>query len=65
MFMWEGGSQGAALTRANYEQIRADLIRAGYITEQEFENDIGLLGARDFVMPSPVTWAAWGQRPQT
>jgi ubiquinone/menaquinone biosynthesis C-methylase UbiE len=65
MFMWEGGSLGAALTRANYEQIHPDLIRAGYITEREFENDIGLLGARDFMMPSPVMWAAWGQRPKT
>jgi SAM-dependent methyltransferase len=65
VFLWEGGSPGASLTRANYEQMRPDLIRTGYITEQEFENDIGLLGARDFMMPSPVMWAAWGQRPQT
>jgi ubiquinone/menaquinone biosynthesis C-methylase UbiE len=64
LFMWEGGSPGASLTRANYEQIRADLIGAGYLTEEEFEMDIAGLEAPEFLMASPIMWTAWGQRPQ-
>ena len=65
MFLWEGGSTGGSLTRANYEQLRADLIKAGYITEEEFEKDIAALEANDFLLPSPMLWTAWGQRPKT
>ena len=43
LFMWEGQSKGADLTRANFEQIRNELIELGLITESapkaiEFEN---------------------------
>ena len=65
MFVWEGGSPGGSLTRANYEQLRAGLIKAGYITEEEFEEDIAALDASDFLLPSPIMWTAWGQRPKT
>lgn len=61
-FMWSKGSAGASLLRANFEQLRGDLIRAGYVTEQEFEQDIAGLEDPNFMMPSPVLWAAWGQR---
>jgi hypothetical protein len=42
MFMVQSESPGAALVRANYEQLRADLIGAGYTTQQEFEEDLAL-----------------------
>ena len=32
LFMWEGQSKGADLTRANFEQIRNELIELGLIT---------------------------------
>ena len=62
-FMWSKGSPGASLLRANYEQLRSDMIRAGYVTEQDFEQDVAGLEDPNFMMPSPVLWAAWGQRP--
>jgi SAM-dependent methyltransferase len=62
-FVWSKGSSGASLLRANYEQLRSDMIRAGYVTEREFEQDIAGLDDPNFMMPSPILWAAWGQRP--
>jgi SAM-dependent methyltransferase len=62
-FAWSAGSPGAALLRSNYEQLRDDMIRSGYITEQDFEHDLAGLDDPAFMMPSPIMWAAWGQRP--
>jgi SAM-dependent methyltransferase len=61
-FMWPAGSPGPSLMRANYEQLRADLIGGGYVTVREFEQDVAALGDADFLMPSPILWAAWGRR---
>jgi ubiquinone/menaquinone biosynthesis C-methylase UbiE len=63
MSLWRGGSSGACLLRANYEQLRADMINAGYITEEEMEHDLAMLERTDFLMPSPIMWTAWGRRP--
>jgi SAM-dependent methyltransferase len=62
-FMWQGGSPGASLLRSNYEQLRSAMIDAGYVTEQEFENDVSQLQNPSFVVPSPILWTASGQRP--
>ena len=61
--IWSVGSPGAALLRSNYEQLRGDMIGYGYVTEQEFERDLAQLNDPAFMMPSPIMWAAWGQRP--
>lgn len=63
MFLWQGGSSGAHLLRANYEQLRSEMIHAGYITKEEFEQDLDLLEGTEFLMPSPIMWAVWGRRP--
>ncbi|HEX7157744.1 MAG TPA: methyltransferase domain-containing protein [Edaphobacter sp.] len=60
--MWTAGSAGPSLLRSNFEQLRTAMIDAGYITQQEFEEDIARLDDPTFVMPSPVMWAAWGRR---
>ena len=62
-FMWQGGSPGAALLRANYEQLRGAMIEAGYVTQQDFEKDVAQLQDPRFVAPSPILWTACGQRP--
>jgi hypothetical protein len=49
--------------RANYEQLRGDLIGGGYVTVREFEQDLAALDDPMFLMPSPILWAAWGRRP--
>jgi SAM-dependent methyltransferase len=63
MFMWQSQSAGTSLMRANFHQLRADMIKAGYITEYEFEEDLARLKAPDFLTISPTLWAAWGRRP--
>lgn len=64
MSMWESGSAGVSLRRATYKQARSQMIAAGYLTEQEFEQDMLRLNDPDFLMPSPLMWTAWGRRAQ-
>jgi hypothetical protein len=63
MFIWQSGSRGVSLLRANYEQLHRSMIDAGYLTEEEFDRDIARLEDQDFLMPSPIMWTAWGRRP--
>ena len=60
--MWYGGSAGASLARANFEQLHGLLIASGLVTEDEFQQDIARLEDPDFMMPSPIMWTAWGRR---
>ena len=61
-FMWPSGSPGPAILRANYSQLQSHMIDAGYLTHAEFDHDIAALDDPEFLMPSPVLWAAWGQK---
>jgi SAM-dependent methyltransferase len=63
MSMWHRGSPGAVLMRVNFEQLHGALIDAGYITQQEFDQDLASLDDPDFMAPSPIMWTAWGRRP--
>jgi hypothetical protein len=63
MFMCTGGSAGAALIRANLEQLRDALIDRGYVTESQFAEDIAALDRPDFMMPSSILWSVCGRRP--
>jgi hypothetical protein len=63
--MWYGGSAGASLARANFEQLHGLLIASGLVTEDEFQQDIARLDDPEFMMPSPIMWTAWGRRPAT
>ena len=47
------------------EQLREEMIDGGYVTEQEIDRDIARLDDANFMMPSPIMWAAWGQRVST
>ena len=60
LFMWEGQSKGADLTRANFEQIRNELIELGLITESEFERDVDLLAQYELLFPSPTAFTPEG-----
>jgi hypothetical protein len=44
---------------ADFEQLRGAIIDAGYLTEQEFDPDVRRLDDPDFMLPSPIMWAAW------
>lgn len=62
LFMFEGATTGADLTRAGISQTRDEMIETEAITEAEIERDLLQLNSADFMMPSPVMWAAKGRR---
>jgi 2-polyprenyl-3-methyl-5-hydroxy-6-metoxy-1,4-benzoquinol methylase len=63
LFMLEGGTSGADLTRAAISQTRREMIAAGGITEAEIEHDLLQLDRADFMMPSAIMWAVRSRRP--
>lgn len=63
LFMFQGGTTGADLTLAAISQTRSEMIEAEAITAAEIERDLLRLNSADFMMPSPVMWAARGRRP--
>lgn len=60
----EGGSPGARMARANFEQIRQEATAAGLITEEEVTRMFTLLDDPDFAYGSHIMFTAWGRRPQ-
>jgi SAM-dependent methyltransferase len=60
--LWRGRHYGGMLMRANFEQLREDILATGHITADQFERDLARLDDEDFVRPSSVMWAAWGRR---
>ena len=62
VFVWRGGSRGAALSRLNVEQLRPAILASGQLTVDELEADLAALEDEDFEMCSPILWTAWGQR---
>jgi SAM-dependent methyltransferase len=63
LFMWQSGSPGIAMMRANFEQLREAMIERNYITQQQFDKDLARLADPNFLMPSSILWSAWGRRP--
>jgi ubiquinone/menaquinone biosynthesis C-methylase UbiE len=63
MSMWQGGSAGARLFRANFEQLREDLLRIGSLTQAELDDDLAHLDDPRTLFPSPVMWTVCGRRP--
>jgi len=62
LFMWQGGSVGIAMMRANLEQLRETMIERNYITRQEFDRDLAQLDDPNLLMPSSILWSVWGRR---
>ena len=63
MAMWQGGSVGARLFRANFEQLRGELLRLGLLTQAELDDDLARLDDPLSLFPSPVMWTVCGRRP--
>ena len=62
MTMWQGGSAGARLFRANFEQLREELLRLGLLTQAELDDDLARLDDPRTLFPSPVMWTVCGRR---
>lgn len=64
VFMWQGGSRGTALHRANLEQLAVELIDSGRVTRHQLDQDLARLEDPAYMAPSGIIWAAWGRTPQ-
>ena len=63
--MLQRESSGVSLIRANAQQLRGELIDAGYGTASQIDRDLARMDDPDFMMPSSTLWSAWGRRPAT
>jgi SAM-dependent methyltransferase len=63
MSMWQGGSAGARLFRANFEQLREELLGTGLLTQTELDDDLTRLDDPRTLFLSPVMWTVCGRRP--
>ena len=63
MVMFDRGNGGADLMRVNFEQIGADVIAAGLITQAQIDADLATLEREEFAIPSPILWSVTGRRP--
>jgi SAM-dependent methyltransferase len=63
--LWRGGSAGARLLRAAFEQLQGAMVGSGFITPAELARDLARIDDPDFVFPSPILWTMWGRRPAT
>ena len=61
--IWMGSAPGKLVDRANFEQIREEVVRAGFISDQEVEAVLRLLQDPDFVVTAPLMLTAWGRKP--
>jgi 2-polyprenyl-3-methyl-5-hydroxy-6-metoxy-1,4-benzoquinol methylase len=61
--VWAGGSERARLDRANVEQVRAEAVARGLITDDEIDQGLALLEDPTVAFSSPVLFSAWGRRP--
>jgi hypothetical protein len=62
-FLWRQGSAGVELMRANFRQLKDELLKSGLVSEEEFRRDLARLDDPDIAIPSPIMWTAWGRRP--
>ncbi len=60
--LWQGGSTGARLYRANFEQLREELLRRDLLTQRELDDDLARLDDPSTLFPSPVMWTVRGHR---
>jgi SAM-dependent methyltransferase len=61
---WPGGSPGARLFQANFEQVRSEAVKKEHVTEAQVDAAIAALDDPDFAFSSPVMMTAWGRKPE-
>ncbi len=60
--MLRHGSAGEYMLRANYLQLRSEMVGEGYIADDQVESDLKRLQDPQFAMPCAVMWSAIGRR---
>jgi SAM-dependent methyltransferase len=62
LLMLQPATVGVSMLRANFEQLRDELIAGHYVGERQFEDDVARLDDPGFMMPSSILWSVWGCR---
>jgi hypothetical protein len=62
--VWPGGSAGALLDRANFEQLRGEAVAAGSVTDDQVDRAVAALDDPAFACSSAVMMTAWGRTPE-
>lgn len=61
--MRRGGSAGAKLFRANFDQMHDAIVSPGGVTEEEFQQDCQRLDDPNMIWPSQVMWTVRARKP--
>jgi hypothetical protein len=60
---WQAGSTVSALMRANFEQVREDVLAQTGMSADAFERELARLDDPNLMNPSPVMWSVRARRP--
>jgi hypothetical protein len=63
LYLREGGTPGARVFEANFEQIRDEAITSDLATAEEIDQALALLNDPQFAIGAPAMFTAWGRRP--
>src|SRR3954471_21129956 len=63
LLMFDRRNGGNDLMRVNFEQIGADVIEAGLLTQEQLDADLAMIETDEYAMPSPIMWSAAGRKP--
>jgi ubiquinone/menaquinone biosynthesis C-methylase UbiE len=63
MLMFDRHNGGNDLMRVNFEQIGADVIAAGFLTQEQLDADLAMIETDQYAMPSPILWSVSGRKP--
>ncbi len=61
--LFRGGTAGARLIRANFEQLREPILASGGVSEAEFRADLARLDDPAVTWPSPIMWTVRARKP--
>jgi ubiquinone/menaquinone biosynthesis C-methylase UbiE len=61
--LWRGGSKGAELQKANFEQLRGEIVGAGLMTEAELDEGVKIFDDPRWGRASSLMISVWGRKP--
>jgi len=62
ILMFDRFNGGNDLMRVNFEQIGADVIKAGLLNQEQLDADLAMIETDQYAMPSPIMWSVSGRK---
>ncbi len=63
--LWQGGSAFSQLIKTNWNQLHAQMVACGLVTEAELASDLERLDDPAFMSIGSTMWSAWGRKPES